>query len=186
VFPSTPREAPVQIGSISTGVRAKGLADMLSHGEDLIRSQQYDAAITVFDSAARAVPNNPMILIGRAEAELGGSYYRQAAVDLRTAFRQDQAVLMGQYDLAKTLGDKRLQYIQGELKQISDDSPEDETPAFLMAFITYNTHHEDQAADWLGTAIKRGGGNDATLSLLKRYWNLKASGPATQPSGATP
>ena len=186
VFPTgsvpAPVQAPLQVGSLSTGVKAKSLAEMLRHGEDLIKDQQYDQAISVFDSAASAVPNNPMILIGRAEAELGGSYYRQAEVDLRTAFRQDKAVLMGQYDLANTLGDKRLLYVENELKQISEDSPEGETPAFLLAFITYNTHHEDEAATWLATAQKRAGGNDPTLLTLKRYWNLKASAPA-QPSG---
>jgi hypothetical protein len=181
VFPTGPASSPVQVGSLSTGVKAKSLAEMLRHGEELIKDQQYDQAVSVFDSAASAVSNNPMILIGRAEAELGGSYYRQAEVDLRTAFRQDKTVLMGQYDLASTLGDKRLIYIVNELKQIAEDSPEGETPAFLLAFITYNMHREAEAATWLAAAEKRSGEYDPTLSMLKRYWNLKAGAPATQP-----
>ena len=171
----------MQINSLSTGTKSRNLADMLAHGEELIRTQQYDKAIEVFDSAAGVVTNNPFILIGRAEAELGGSYYRQAAVDLRTAFRQDPAVLMGQFDLAKTLGQKRLDYVKGELKQIASDSPEDETPAFLLAYITYNSHHEDEAATWLAAAQKCANGNDPALTLLQRYWNFRSSAPATQP-----
>jgi hypothetical protein len=178
---ATPAQPPLQINSLSTGVKSRNLADMLTHGEELIRTQQYDKAIEVFDSAAGVVTNNPFILIGRAEAELGGSYYRQAAVDLRTAFRQDPAVLMGQFDLAKTLGQKRLDYVQGELKQIASDSPEDETPAFLLAYITYNSHHEDESATWLAAAQKRANGNDPALTLLQRYWNFRSSAPATQP-----
>jgi hypothetical protein len=68
-----------------------------------------------------------------------------------------------------------------ELKQIAEDSPEGETPAFLLAFITYNMHREAEAATWLAAAEKRSGEYDPTLSMLKRYWNLKAGAPATQP-----
>ena len=130
---------------------------------------------------SRAVPNNPLILIGRAEAELGGSYYRQAELDLREAFRQDNAVLLGEYDLHKYLGDDRLQFITTSLKQISSESPENAVAPFLLAYVFYNTHQESQASDWLNEADKRTGGSDEVLILLKRYWSFKSSAPTTQP-----
>jgi hypothetical protein len=74
-----------------------------------------------------------------------------------------------------------LQYVTSELKEIANDSPEAETPVFLLAFVTYNSHHEDQTAGWLASAEKRAGASDPTLTDLKRYWNLKTA-PATQPS----
>ena len=41
-------------------------------------------------------PNTPLVLLGRANVELGRTYYARAESSLRQAFMQDQALLMGQ------------------------------------------------------------------------------------------
>jgi hypothetical protein len=181
---SIAKPAPLQIDSLATGVKSSTLGDLLHQGEDQISHQQYDEAIRVFDNAERAVPNNPLIYIGRAEAELGGSYYRQADMDLREAFRLDNAVLLSQYDLKRYLGEDRIQFIMTSLKQISTDSPENTTAPFLLAYVAYNTHQESLAGQYLDDCGKRSGGSDETVVLLKRYWNLKSSSPSL-PSSAT-
>jgi tetratricopeptide (TPR) repeat protein len=174
-----PPPAPLQISSLADGVKSPSLAKLLRDAEDQITKGQYSKAIEDYDEAAAVAPNNPLIPIGRANAELGGSYYQQAATDLRSAFLQDSAVMLAQYDLEKLLGDQRIKFIVTDLKQVASDSPENPTPVFLLAYIAYNTHHEDRAAGWLDVAQKRAGGTDDVIPMLKKYWTFA---PATQPS----
>jgi tetratricopeptide (TPR) repeat protein len=176
-----PPPTPMQINSIAQGVASKSLADLLSRAEEQTQKQEYAKAIESYDEAVSVAPNNALIPIGRANAELGGSYYRQSELDLRAAFKEDSSVLLAQYDLQKLLGAQRLQYVVTDLKELASDSPEDPTPVFLLAYIAYNTHHEDKAAGWLDVAQRRAGGNDDVIPMLKKYWTFTSSEPATQP-----
>jgi tetratricopeptide (TPR) repeat protein len=173
---------PLEVTDLAAGMDSKALSDLVHEAETLVQTQQYIRAISVYDDAVRVAPNNPLMYIGRAEAELGGAFYRQAEIDLRLAFRQDNAVLMGQFDLSKQFGDDRLRYIEADLKQVAADQPDTATPVFLLAFITYNSGREEQAAEWLNLAAERTRGDDI-IPLLQHYWNLQPSGPATQPTG---
>jgi tetratricopeptide (TPR) repeat protein len=176
---AVPSLPPLQISSLATGVKSKEMAELLKQAEDLVTHQQYSKAIESYDQAETVAPNNAMIPLGRAHAELGGAFYRQADEDLRAAFKQDPSVLMAQYDLTGLYGDKRLSAMVADLKQIASDSPDNPTPVFLLAYIAYNTHHEDLAAGWLDVAQKRAGGNDDVIPMIKKYWSLT---PATRPS----
>jgi tetratricopeptide (TPR) repeat protein len=170
---------PMQVGKLEDGTKSPGMRKLIAQGEDFVQQQQYSKAIDVYDQAIAVAPNNPLLLIGRSEAELGGAFYSQAQADLRTAIKQDHAVLMAQYDLQKHLGDARLQAIVADLKKIASDNPANPTPVFLLAYIAYNTHHEDQAAAWLDVAQKRSDGKDDVIPLLQKYWTLSA--PTTRP-----
>jgi tetratricopeptide (TPR) repeat protein len=176
-FPPAPGGAPMQINSFAEGMNAKGLAALISSGESLVRHQQYDKAIGEFDQALDVAPNNPLILIGRADAELGGGYYRQASADLHDAFAADPAVLLSQYDLTKHLGPERAKALTTDLKSIADTSSADATHAFLLAYVLYNTHHEEEAAQWIDVADQRSGGEDGVLTLMKKFWNFNSSAP---------
>jgi tetratricopeptide (TPR) repeat protein len=176
---------PVQVGNISEGIKSKALAELLSQAEDQMQHQQFGKAMEIYTQAIQADPNNPLLLIGRANAELGGSYYRAAEADIRTAFQSDKAVMMGQYDLKKSLGDERLQYIVAQLKQIATDSKDNPTPLFLLAYVSYNTHNEPKAAEYLDEAAARTpvGTTDDVIPLLKKYWTFTPqAGGTTQPA----
>ncbi|MGD0463144.1 MAG: tetratricopeptide repeat protein [Tepidisphaeraceae bacterium] len=167
-----PAVSPVPIDSFATGVKAKGLADLIASGESLVEQQQYDRAIASYDDAIQVAPNNALILTARANAELGGGYYAQAFADLHSAIAEDPAVLIGRYDLQKHLGGQRLKALSDDLKQIAQDSHEDATHAFLFAYVLYNSHHVGLAAEWLNTADKRSGRQDAAIVAMKKYWNF--------------
>ena len=92
---------PVPIDDFAKDIPAKGLADLIASGEVEVQKGQYDKAIAAYNQAIDVVPNNPLILVARAIAELGGGYYAQANSDLHVAISEDPAVLMGQYDLQK-------------------------------------------------------------------------------------
>jgi tetratricopeptide (TPR) repeat protein len=179
--PAAAPPTPMQIKSMAEGVSSKSLADLLRKSEEQTRKGEYAKAIEGYDEAAAVAPNNALIAVGRANAELGGSYYSQAENDLRSAFKQDSSLLLAQYDLRGLLGPERLQFVVNDLKQLASDSPQNPTPVFLLAYVAYNTHHEDRAAGWLDVANRRAGGNDDVIPMLKKYWTFTASNPATQP-----
>jgi tetratricopeptide (TPR) repeat protein len=178
---------PIPIDSFASGIKAKGLADLISNGETLVRKQQYDKAIAAFDQATDVAPNNPLVLMARASAELGGEYYAQASTDIHLAISQDPAVLIGQYDLNRHLGSERVNALIADLKTIAQGSHDDTAHAFLLAFVYYNSRHVGQAADWLAITDDRAQGQDAAVNQMKRYWNFNedeqpGGAPTTQPA----
>lgn len=182
-----PSATPVPIDSFASGIKAKGLADMIATGETLVGQQQYDRAIATYNDAIQVAPNNPLILTARANAELGGGYYAQAYTDLHSAVAQDPSVLIGRYDLQKHLGLDHLKDLSDDLKQIAQDTPKEPAHAFLYAYVLYNSHHIGTAAKWLDIADKRAGGKDPVITDMKKYWNFNFESsagvrPSTQPT----
>jgi tetratricopeptide (TPR) repeat protein len=178
---------PIAIDSYATGIKAKGLADLIADAESKLQKQQYDKAIASFNTAIDVAPNNPMILMGRATAELGGGYFAQANADLHLAIYQDPAILMGQYDLQKHFGAERLKSLISDLKEISEASKDDAMHAFLLSYVYYNSHHVGQAADWLAIADHRAKGEDTAIIQMKKYWNFNEdqqpiAAPSTRPT----
>jgi hypothetical protein len=166
------KTAPPQIKSFATGVKSKGLGDVLQKGEDLMKQGKWFSAIEQYDMAQQVAPNNMLIAVGRANAELGGSYYGRAETDLRRAFTQDPATLEGQYDLRTMIGDDRLQFLVNDLKDIANKNPTQARPLFLLAYIAYNTGNEKMAAGYLDLAEKRAGAGDTFYSLVRKHWTL--------------
>lgn len=166
---------PVKIESLADGVRAKGLHDLLQSAEDLMRKGSYQSAVQKYNLAQRAAPNNGLIPLGRANAELGAGFYYQASSDLHQVFQADPALLLGQYDLKNWMGEKRLQFITQELTDLSKSDAKQETPAFLLAYIAYNTGREAEAQTYLQDARSRSGGHDPLLAQLEARWRLSAS-----------
>ncbi|HMB94578.1 MAG TPA: hypothetical protein VKK61_00925 [Tepidisphaeraceae bacterium] len=163
---------PLQVHSLADGVQAKGLADLLREAEDQMKSGHYNSALEQYELAEQVAPNNPLIWLGRANAELGQSYYTRAESHFRQAFGKDQALLMGQYDLKALLGDERLTFVTKDLKEIANREQKESRPLFLLAYIAYNTGNERRAAAYLNLAEKRAGGNDPFFQLIRKYWAL--------------
>jgi hypothetical protein len=175
VAPATnPALAPVKVNSLADGVKAKALHDALASAEKLMQDGQFAKAIGEYDVAARAVPNNPLILLGRANAELGGQFYVPADNHLRQAFVNSYQLLHGQYNIASWFGQERLQTIVEDLKKIANEDKKQARPVFLLAYIAYNTGNEQMAAGYLNEAEKRAGGKDAVIDLVRKHWNLPA------------
>jgi cytochrome c-type biogenesis protein CcmH/NrfG len=163
---------PMQFHSLAEGVQAKGLADLLKEAEDQMKAGHYNSALEQYELAEQVAPNNPLILLGRANAELGQSYYTRSDTHLRQAFSGDHALLMGQYDLNALLGQDRLQFLVQDLKAIAKSEPKESRPLFLLAYIAYNTNNERKAAAYLDLAEKRAGGKDAVYDVVRKYWSL--------------
>jgi len=174
------KSAPPQIKSFASGVKAKGLGELLQKSEDLMKQGKWFSAIEQYDLAQQVAPNNMLIAVGRANAELGGSYYGRAEADLRRAFTQDPATLEGQYDLRTMIGDDRLQFLVNDLKDIATKNPTQARPLFLLSYIAYNTGNEKMAAGYLDLAEKRAGAGDTFYAVVRKHWVLpeKSQTPA--------
>jgi hypothetical protein len=170
-----PNLQPLKINSLADGVTAPGLHGLLTEAEKLMRDGKFETAIKKYNVAARVAPNNGLIPLGRANAELAAGYYYQASADLHQVFQADPALLMGQYGLQNWIGDKRLEFITKELNQLSKADPKQETPAFLLAYISYNTGQESAAESYLSEAHRRAGAQDPLLGQLQSHWKLSAT-----------
>jgi hypothetical protein len=166
---------PYVITSLATGIKAKGLADLLKTAEDQMRGGKFSQAIDTYNTAEQVAPNNPFVPLGRGFAELGRSYYAKADSDIARAIKLEPAILAGQYDLKGFVGDERVQFIQKDLSDISTSEKNGRAP-LLLAFIAHNTGDDATAARELDQAAARGG-YTALVNQMRDAWNLKA-GPA--------
>jgi len=186
VAPATPQSGivnkpkPLQINSLAKDMKQSAAADMMRQAEADMKDQKFTRALDKFDMIEQVSPSDPLVMLGRATAELGASYYSRADAHLRDAFTKNEELLMGQYDLHTFLGDDRLRYLVTDLKDLSQRNKQDARPVFLLAYIAYNSGNESQAAAWLDLADKRSGGKDPFFKLLRTRWSL----PET--TGATP
>ncbi len=185
-----PRPAPVKIDSLAKGVPGKGLADLLTSAESLMKEGRFSSALEKYDQAEQVAPNNPLIKLGRANAELGASYFARADQHLREAFTADEPLLMGQYDLRAFFGEDRLKVIANDLKEIANKEQDQVRPVFLLAYIAYNSGNERIAVGYLDLAEKRAGGKDPLIKKLRQHWTLPAvegEAPASaQPAAPAP
>ncbi|HEV2293235.1 MAG TPA: hypothetical protein VGR35_05225 [Tepidisphaeraceae bacterium] len=184
------KPSPVKITSLAAGVPGKGLADLLTSAESLMKEGRFSSALEKYDAAEQVAPNNPLIKLGRANAELGASYFARAEQHLREAFAADEALLMGQYDLRAFFGEDRLKVIANDLKEIANKEPSQVTPVFLLAYVAYNSENEHMATGYLDLAEKRSGGKDPLIQKIRQYWVLPGTeeaapaAPAEEPAEA--
>jgi len=178
VSPRNTSVGPVQIDSMAEGMASRSLGEILKNAEDLVHQGKYKEAIDQYNNAAVIVPNNPMIMLGRANAEIGANLYVRAETDIRKAFAADTALMMAKFNLDGLLGQKRLDAIIADLEQVSDKSPSNETPVFLLAYLDYNTGQVTKVASRLELAERLMGGHDPLIESLFQHWNFSTTQPA--------
>jgi tetratricopeptide (TPR) repeat protein len=179
---SLQRPKPMRIDSLAVGVKAEGLSRLLSGAEKMMQDGRYIAALDQYEAAQElSRTSNPMITLGRAHAELAVGNYRRAERDIRAALLNDPVLTMAQFDLKKMIGEARLEAIAKDLKQIAQRQPDDAGIPLLLAYVAYNSGHEDQAAIYLDASQKRSSARDPLFKLLWTHWSLPNL-PSTQPA----
>jgi tetratricopeptide (TPR) repeat protein len=167
-----PERTPQQINSLAKDVPAEGLRKTLESAEKLMREQKFSQALEQYNVANDVAPNNGLIILGRANAQLAGSYYRRAESDLREAVAKSPEVVVAQFDLRSLVGEERLQVLVKDLKELASGGDQEARPLILLAYIAYNTGNEDQAAQYLAQAEQRVKGNDTLLQAWRKHWRL--------------
>jgi tetratricopeptide (TPR) repeat protein len=145
-----------------------------------MKQGKFSDALEQYDLAEQVAPNNGLITLGKAHAELGASSYRNAEAHIRQSFGAEPALMMGRYDLYGFLGKDRVQVVIKDLVELSKANPNEEMAPFLLGYILYNQSNPTTAALWLNEAERREGRPDPTVRQMREYWNLPA--PATAPS----
>src|SRR5258706_10982020 len=173
---SKPKKAPLKVNTLAQGVVGEGLGNVMKKAEALMKEGKYASALDQYDAAEAVTPKNPLICLGRANAELGAGFYTRADAHLKQAFVTDQALLIGQYDLAGMIGEDRLTKLVEELKGIANKDSTQAIPAFLLGYIAYNTGHEPQAMAYLDLAEKRGGPQAPFFKMLRDHWGAPTEG----------
>jgi len=183
--PKVKKPAPVKITTLSQGIRGEGLSAIMKKAETLMKEGKFTSALDQYDQADAVTPNNPMVWLGRANAELGAGFFARADEHIRLALTTDKALLMGQFDLTGMLGEDRLTKLVAELKDIANKENK-ASPLFLLAYIAYNTGHERQALGYLDLAEKRGGDQAGFFKSLREHWALPEAEGTTPKPDATP
>jgi tetratricopeptide (TPR) repeat protein len=165
-------EQPYIVTSLATGIRAKGLADLMKSAESQMRLGHFNAALDSYDSAEQVAPNNPFIAMGRGFAEMGASYYGKAELDLRRAIASEPALLAGKYDIKGFLGEDRLKFVVNDLTDIYQSEKDSVRPALLLGFISHNQGDDTAAAKYLNAADQRAGGRDPIVTVMREDWGF--------------
>jgi hypothetical protein len=180
--PGAARPEPLKIKSLAEGVQAKGLHDQLLAAEQLMRQGKFTSAMQKYADAERVAPNNPLLRLGRAQAELGATRYGSAETHLREAVAADPALLMGKYDLEAFYGRDRLGHVVSDLQNVAKNEPSSPRAPLLLAYIAYGRPgQESAAADYLAEAAKRAGKPDSLIEAMRNTWALPASASAPAP-----
>jgi tetratricopeptide (TPR) repeat protein len=163
---------PIVLDSFSKDEASPVAKEHLAKAEDFMKQGKFTSALEEYDLVEQQSPSNPYVELGRANAELGASYYGLAEAHLRQAFTTDEALLSAQLDLRTFLGEDKIQYLVKDLKEIAQNNPTESRPVFLLAYICYNTNQPRGAAAYLDLAQRREGKADPFFALLRAHWDL--------------
>ncbi|CAN5457506.1 hypothetical protein BH10PLA1_BH10PLA1_12540 [soil metagenome] len=166
---------PLAVKSLTDGMKPGGLRDTLATAEAQMREGKYTSALDQYDLAERVAPNNPMITLGRAHAELGASYYARADSDIRRALATGPEMMLAQFNLEKFLGRDRVEFLEKDLKDIASTEPKSVRAPFLLAYMKYSTGDLKMASNYLALSEKRAGKADPLYQQLRIYWGLPAA-----------
>jgi len=181
---------PLDVSSLATGLPRGELSQGLTDAEKLMRDGKFQSALNQYEALGRKYPANALVALGRANAELGASYYAQAERDLRESFQAEPALLHGRFNLKQLMGADRVNFLIGDLKEIASSEPNEPRPVFLLAYISYHNGNPALASAYLDLAEKRtaGGKPDPVYKLLREHWELPKTtvAPAKQSANAVP
>jgi tetratricopeptide (TPR) repeat protein len=182
-----PADPPVEVDSFASGVTSPTLKAILNEAEAAMKRGQYVQSVARYDAAARLVPNQPLVLLGRGTAELGAGFYRRSASTLRAALERHPELAMGRVSVIELLGAERVETLRADLEQLAMDQPDSPVPTFLLAYLVYGEGDATRAARLLRVADVRNGGQDTFYSALAQIWSPEAPAtrPATQPAALT-
>lgn len=160
---------PLRVDSLASQQGQEGLREVLAGAEKLVSEGRYGSAVDRYELAQRSAPNDPTIMVGRAHAELGSGVFARAFGTLNEAVRIEPAILQAQYDLRKSIGEKRLQVLVNDLKRLSVENEKAGMPVAMLAYIAYNTGDEERAVALLKEASARVPGDELVKAMQARW-----------------
>jgi hypothetical protein len=160
----------MEIRSLAEGQSQASVKTALVEAEALVRKGKFLEALARYELAEAAAPGDATIVMGRANAELASGRFVAAEGSIRRAIAIEPAIVLARVDLRELLGEERLQATVRELKAIAVDEKGGPNAPMLLAYIAYHSGNGARAGELMDEAIRRAGGDDDALSLLRaRY-----------------
>ncbi|MCL2647364.1 MAG: tetratricopeptide repeat protein [Phycisphaerales bacterium] len=107
--------------------------------EALLKNEKYLDAADAYQSALIVEPNNPLALIGRANAEIGAGMYTSAAYDLKFVFTKKPELMALRFAIDEFIPAQRLSMILADLADMAKAPNTGNNASFLYSYLTYNT-----------------------------------------------
>ncbi|MGN6368209.1 MAG: tetratricopeptide repeat protein [Phycisphaerae bacterium] len=124
--------------------------ELMTKAEGLLKDGKYLDAANAYQTALISQPNNPLALLGRANAELGAGMYQSAAGDLKFVFTQHPELISVKYALQDYIPPQRQHQLLADLTELSQGKGVGNTAEFLLCYMDYNTGRDIELSRELG------------------------------------
>ena len=149
--------------------------ELMSKAEGLLKDGKYLDAANAYQTAMLSQPDNLLVYMGRANAELGAGMYQSAAGDLKFVFTRKPEMISVKYALEDYIPPQRQHQLLSDLTGLSQGKGVGNTASFLLCYMDYNTERDvelqrelgrwgarpwkDTWYDVMNRALGNGGGN---------------------------
>ncbi|MCG3126727.1 MAG: hypothetical protein CHACPFDD_01580 [Phycisphaerae bacterium] len=143
-------DAPIQT---FVGKGADATNDSLGKAEALMHSGKYLDAAQQYEHARVFDPNNPLPLLGKANASLAAGDYRTAAYNLVAGLQRFPEFSRFRFDLAAFMGGETIDLRRADLMKLLN-TREDATLRFLLGYLEYHSGQPERGLDNLRKAAE--------------------------------
>jgi hypothetical protein len=120
----------------------------MDKGQEALITDRWFEAEERFTAALRAKPGDPMAAAARVHAQIGGSLFRSAGMNLRNLLRAYPDMLAAKYDERLLPRTQRLDGVRSTLRdRLIADSPFSRDAAFILAYLGFQTGNERDVFD---------------------------------------
>lgn len=142
--------APIQT---FVGKGADATNDSLGKAEALMHSGKYLDAAQQYEHARVFDPNNPLPLLGKANASLAAGDYRTAAYNLLAGLQRFPEFSRFTFDLAAFMGGETIDLRRADLMKLLN-TREDATLRFLLGYLEYHSGQAERGLENLRKAAE--------------------------------
>ena len=154
-----------------TGTMVSGYEMMLRAERNLKEAKFLDAAES-YQAALSLKPADPLALVGRAHAEMGGGLYSAAAYDLKFVYTRKPELVAVKYDVDSFIPALRQEFLLGDLQKMTGQKETEDLASFLYCYLCYQTDRTTE----LKAELKRWGTRhpgEEWQAVLSRAWTPK-------------
>jgi hypothetical protein len=150
--------------------------ELVSEGEEKLRTGEYFLADRRFAQALRLQPGHPLATAGLAHAQLGAGYYLSAAYTLHSLFSNQPEMIDARYEEGLVPNRPRLDRAVEVLEKRLPSETDRASNAFLLAYLGRLSGERAVIERGLD-ALEQSDPNDPLLPLLRAIW-LEGQSPA--------
>jgi len=156
-----------RIGTLA-GKKDTLINQLLRKAQKQLQAQRYFDAQESFHHVVQLQPDDPMGQVGLLHAQIGAGLFRSAHVSLRSLFEKHPELIAARYDALLLPNDKRLTWINRELKKTLALTKQAES-ALILAYLGYQTGSPKIVTYALNIASVNMP-HDPVVAMLRRIW----------------